>query len=571
MTKRYVLLALTLVSLSALVLTSCKPSTLTQAPVKQPTEESTPISTPTESISEKDHRTLPIEKGAFFSTSGTCIVCHTNMVDESGEDVSNGTYWRSTMMANAGRDPYWLATVRSEVLKTPAYQAEIEDKCISCHMPMAHTTDTVAGKKSQILDNGYLDPENENHILAIDGVSCSVCHQIQPDGFGEKAGFSGNYSMDMETPSGERTIFGPYQIGKAQANIMKSVSGFVPKQGLHIQQSELCATCHTLYTSSINAAGEIVGEFPEQTPYLEWLHSEYKDSKSCQDCHMPTAQGGVQLSVTGGPSRSPFSKHVFVGGNIYILKVMEAFGDEMDVTATNEQFETTIARTLEQLQNQTASLTLGDVAISDSSLTAKITVENQAGHKFPAGYPSRRAWLHITLTDSTGKVIFESGRPTPDGAITGNDQDADPEQYEPHYTQIDSPDQVQIYETVMHDPDGNATTTLMRATGYIKDNRLLPVGFDKETAPEDIAVQGNAQNDQDFLGGGDAVEIVIDLGDAKGPFTLTVELLYQSISYRWINNLRSLDAPEINHFMSYQTAVPNEPVLIDSLITEITK
>ncbi len=30
-----------------------------------------------------------------------------------------------------------------------------------------------------------------------------------------------------------------------------------------------------------------MGELPEQVPYLEWAHSEYRDSRSCQGCHMP--------------------------------------------------------------------------------------------------------------------------------------------------------------------------------------------------------------------------------------------------------------------------------------------
>ena len=52
----------------------------------------------------------------------------------------------------------------------------------------------------------------------------------------------------------------------------------------------MCATCHTLYTHPLDEDGNEIGEFPEQVPYLEWLHSEYAsdgtDPRSCQDCHM---------------------------------------------------------------------------------------------------------------------------------------------------------------------------------------------------------------------------------------------------------------------------------------------
>ena len=56
---------------------------------------------------------------------------------------------------------------------------------------------------------------------------------------------------------------------------------------------------------------------------------------------------------------------------------------------------------------------------------ADIRVENIVGHKFPTGYPSRRTWLHLTVRDAAGRVVFESGALNPNGSITGNDNDAD--------------------------------------------------------------------------------------------------------------------------------------------------
>ncbi|MGD2177296.1 MAG: hypothetical protein PVG71_05675 [Anaerolineae bacterium] len=70
---------------------------------------------------------MPIKQGTLFAASGTCAVCHTSMVDESGADVSIDAFWRSIMMANASRDPYWRASVREEVLDRPGYLAVVED------------------------------------------------------------------------------------------------------------------------------------------------------------------------------------------------------------------------------------------------------------------------------------------------------------------------------------------------------------------------------------------------------------------------------------------------------------
>jgi hypothetical protein len=511
----------------------------------------------------------PTGSGDLFSEGSTCATCHTNMVDESGEDVSIDAFWRSTMMANSARDPYWQATVRSEVLTNPHLQSVIEDKCAQCHMPMANVTTRAAGGEGQILDEGFLSPSNDLNALAMDGVSCSVCHQIQQTNFGEHESFDGEFIVDLDTPAGERAIFGPFSVDETQTALMQSVSGFVPVQSEHVQESELCATCHTLFTPYVDAAGEVVGIFPEQTPYLEWLNSDYADTVSCQDCHMPQAEGGVVLSITGGEPRSNFSQHAFVGGNTFMREVFLTFGEERMVTASAEDFDATTEHALDLMQNRTATVALEDAQVSGTNLSVAVSIESLVGHKLPSGYPSRRTWLHLTVRDASDQVVFESGAVNPDGSITGNDNDADAAVYEPHYLTITNSDQVQIYEAIMADTDSNVTTRLLRASRYLKDNRLLPSGFDVDGAGEDVAVFGLALEDEDFLGGGDTVIYEIDLAGAQGPFTVTAELLYQSIGYRWAQNLGENDAEEIATFLSYYESVPNMPILVSSDTVEV--
>ena len=89
--------------------------------------------------------------------------------------------------------------------------------------------------------------------------------------------------------------------------------------------------------------------------------------------------------------------------------------------------------------------------------------------------------------------------------IAGNANDEDASAFEPHYTEITAADQVQIYEPIIGDPNGNVTTALLRGVRYLKDNRLLPDGFDKGTVDEAVAVQGVAAADADFTGRGDRV------------------------------------------------------------------
>src|SRR5262249_52800176 len=149
----------------------------------------------------------------------------------------------------------------------------------------------------------------------------------------------------------------------------------------------------------------------------------------------------------------------------------------------------------------------------------------------------------------------ESGAMTPDGRIQGNDNDADASKFEPHYREIRTVDEVQIYESVMVDPAGTVTTGLLRATSFVKDNRLLPDGFDKASAAADIAVRGPAADDADFAAGGDRVRYAPDVRAADGPFRIEAELCYQPIGYRWARNLETYDAAEPRRFVSYYTSM----------------
>jgi len=66
-----------------------------------------------------------------FSGSGICASCHSGLTDEMGNDVSNNAHWRSTMMANAAKDPLWQAKISSEVdrgfkkPRRPAFNLEV--------------------------------------------------------------------------------------------------------------------------------------------------------------------------------------------------------------------------------------------------------------------------------------------------------------------------------------------------------------------------------------------------------------------------------------------------------------
>jgi hypothetical protein len=189
------------------------------------------------------------------------------------------------------------------------------------------------------------------------------------------------------------------------------------------------------------------------------------------------------------------------------------------------------------------------------TLNVEVAVANLAGHKLPTAYPSRRAWLHVIVRDAAGTVVFESGAAGPDGRIAGNDNDEDSARFEPHHTTIRQPGQVQIYEAIMADRAGAVTTGLLHAARYLKDNRLLPRGFDKATAEKDIATQGDAAGDPDFAAGGDRVRYAVATGGHAAPLTVEVELAYQPVGFRWAKNLDRFDAFEPKRFVRYYDAL----------------
>jgi hypothetical protein len=493
-----------------------------------------------------------VHTGPLFETADNCMACHNGLTLSSGEDVSIGSTWRASIMANSSRDPYWQASVRREVLDHPGAAAEIEDECAVCHMPMARTQAVANGRRGEVFAHlPIAERDAQESRLAADGVSCTMCHQITRGKLGTRESFTGGYVVDAVTPPGQRPVFGPFQIDKGRTRIMHSSSAFVPTESSHIRQSEVCATCHTLYTKARGAQGEIIGELPEQVPFLEWQHSAYRNERSCQSCHMPVVSEKTRISSVLGDLREGLSRHTFRGGNFFVLGMLNRYRSELGVDALPQELESAARETEAHLAAEAAALEIERTELTESRLVVDVVVRNLSGHKLPTAYPSRRAWIHLTVRDRAGRIVFESGAVTPAGLITGNDNDSDPSSAEPHYREIRRTDQVQIYESILADTDGVVTTGLLKAVGYVKDNRLLPRGFDKATAAKDIAVHGGAAEDNDFAAGGDRVRYEVDAGTASGPFEIDAALCYQPIAFRWAQNLTPYAAAETQRFVVY--------------------
>jgi len=565
-----------LVGLVLLAVVSCQAPAPTPTSRPEPTSPPAPTSppsppTPTAVPPTVAPTAAPTKEGsaglelvmfdaADFSGSGTCSLCHDNLWDEAGNNVSITSHWRSTIMANAAKDPYYLAKTSSEIVHHPELQEALEDVCVVCHMPMARTQAMVDGSEIAMFGDGFLSPDNALNEAALDGVSCTLCHQVEDKGLGAPETFTGNFVVDTSTEPPERKVYGPFD-EQYEAN-MRALVGYVPLFGEQSLDAGLCAACHTLYTPYFDDAGKVLGQFPEQTIYLEWQHSAYAQMGTiCQTCHMPAAQGEVAISNRPNPPkivpREPFAQHHFVGANAFMIELYLNNVEELGLTCSSDDLEDTLARVQSQVAERSMSLVVSDAELSGDALSFSVRLTNRAGHKFPGGFPARRAWLHVTVADSTGKQVLESGKPRIDGTVVGCDADDDAASYERHRDVISEPDQVQIYESIMGDRSDRVTYTLLNASHYLKDNRILPLGFDKASARADIAVHGLASVDEDFGAGSDDVTYQIGTQGFAGPFSVTVELMYQSIAHGFIRDFRQYTTAPVQEFLAYHDAAEN--------------
>ncbi|MES2392143.1 MAG: hypothetical protein V4555_10920 [Acidobacteriota bacterium] len=398
-----------------------------------------------------------------FQTSDRCVACHNGLKTSTGEDVSIGIDWQASAMANSARDPYWQASIRREAIDHPQATAEIEDDCSTCHMPVLHFTNRDAGRKTEVFKHFPLQTPPKGSRAAADGVSCAVCHQAEPDNLGTPDSLNGNLKFAKLLSTMPRPEYGPFVVDTGHQSIMEaSTGGFLPKQGDQLRDPSLCGTCHTLTTKALAPDGTVIAHFPEQRPFQEWQHSQYsaKDTaayQTCQQCHMPEVKEAAPVTALYGPLREGMHRHVFVGGNFVLTGMLQDHRDDLATVAQPDELRAEVDRTRKFLETQAARVEILHPASTANGIRFDVHAENLTGHKLPTAYPSRRVWLHVTVRDANNRIVFESGHLNADGSITGNANDTDPLRYEPHFTEITNPDQVEIYEPILGDQHGKVT------------------------------------------------------------------------------------------------------------------
>lgn len=508
----------------------------------------------------------PIEPNVYFLLPDRCAGCHgydslkIANIDIDSNDINLVDDWSTSMMALAGKDPLWLAKVRHESLVNPAHAAALQNTCTSCHAPMGHYQAYFSGHLPYTLTNLNTDS------LGRAGVACMACHSIGTDRLGSR--FSGDIPYDTN-----RVAYGPFVT--PMAGPMQLYVGLTPTYATHVSESRVCSPCHTLITNTVDLSGVPTGgTFVEQATYHEWLNSEFpgKD-KPCQSCHMPQVEEPVKIAVgyTSLSGRSPFNKHVFAGANFFMLNLMKQHKDSLDISAKDADFEQTLSATTNMLRNNTLDLHVIFKKIENDSAFIDVLLKNKAGHKFPSGYPSRRAILQFMVIKSNGDTLFASGKLRNDGELLHPNLP-----FEKHHDVINNESQNQIYEFVMGDVAGNKTTVLERGASTLKDNRLVPKGFNTSFSSYDTCrIDAVALADTDFNkiagsegSGTDIVHFHIPLHGYYGAVNIYSQMYYTAVPPSWLTEMFTFSAPEIDRWKNmYNTADKTaQLVAADSLL-----
>jgi hypothetical protein len=452
--------------------------------------------------------------------------------------------------------------------------------------------------------------------LARDGVSCTTCHHIEID---EATPIGHTFTGDFRVGAPE-VIHGPFP-GPQQVPMEHSL-GAKPMEYPRIRSSKVCGSCHSVVLPVFDGdkpwvrPGETKPEIIiEQATYPEWVFSDFRDGgatpQSCQSCHMatsypelpgplefkiasiqeasnmPQAENRRPQSEIDLKARSPFARHTLVGLNVFFNLFAQQFPDILGIRIQDPMLggrgvaplRTAFDSMIQQADASTAKVSVTGLRLTGRQLEADVLVENLAGHKLPSGVGFRRAFLAFEVLDGNGAPIWASGRTAPTGELV--DEKGRPlageffwksgcvprtakEQkgfFQPHHEIITRQDQAQIYQELATDPRGRFTTSFLSLADEVKDNRLLPRGWNPslelalreglgspKLSAEDLVERvrpdlpdGRGGHVRDpwyqpvseggLGGGGDALTYAVPLADLAGvkPASVRVTLYYQAI------------------------------------------
>lgn len=258
-----------------------------------------------------------------------------------------------------------------------------------------------------------------------------------------------------------------------------------------------------------------------------------------------------QIQLT---KRAPFARHTLLGINLFAMEMFGEYRSELGLYASNPLLpgfaakdtyssQYTAQNSALEVAAETATVNILSLQNTGNTLQADVKVVNLAGHDFPSGVEFRRAFLEFRVLDSLGNTLWVSGQTSKDGVILDNSGNPlvteffapNQQTYQPHYNQanpITRDDQVQIYEELALNPEGEITTSFLNIDQVIKNNRLLPMGWSANGPSAEFTEPVGVNGDPNYSDGSGssivryAIPMSSELANAA---RVVATLYYQSI------------------------------------------
>ncbi|MEO6595027.1 MAG: hypothetical protein ABIP94_09780 [Planctomycetota bacterium] len=394
-----------------------------------------------------------------------CDGCH-GYYNQAVEPVEN---WMGSMMAHAGRDPVFWASLAVADGDFPGSG----DFCIRCHSPRGWHEG-----RASATDGSALNPNTDQN-----GIECAICHNLVNPNQQEYPGIAiapytannggtpaqGYHGSGMMVMAGNNTRYGPY--GNATA-------GHSWAQSLFHRAPEMCGTCHDVSnpltgdlapgngaqvplapgTFSGVSGSPVAGKaafknFPFQYGVVERTFSEHKSSAlstmpvssyatlpsdlkrgsikrardqaqlagmggnyedgatrvfSCQSCHMePVVGEGTAFGIS--PLRYDQPLHDLTGGNTWVPNAIQWLDNQIP---SRLRLGAGLTPTMTAAMNRGVVRARGMLqragALDVMGNTLRVT--NLTGHKLITGYPEgRRMWLRTKWRNEHNTVLREDG------------------------------------------------------------------------------------------------------------------------------------------------------------------
>jgi hypothetical protein len=335
-----------------------------------------------------------------------------------------------------------------------------------------------------------------------------------------------------------------------------------------------CQDCH-MASSYANAANKV------DVPLIKTAFADVQDDTYPAAEHVaPFDQVRARFRDKG------FVRHQLQGLNIFLLEMFNQFmtpdtskkpnysndilGVRMSdyMSTLNNDLPNSISNFVQAAQHDSATIEVTKPDLTDQNLIADVTVTNKTGHRFPSGVGFRRLFIEFDVVDgssidpATGKpkIVWSSGRTNDEGFIVDNTGNILDSEYvgtsrnkkgpaQPHFFgrehPITSSKEVQIYEELIKDSEGNFTTSFIRRDAIVKENRLLPKGWSRE-GPAPLSFtgeflhstfpEGEAAKDPSYTNGSGTSKLryavpfsELPKGIDRSKLTVKATLYYQSI------------------------------------------